>query len=192
MSNGSPFQVFTAGRSRYLQHAGSVYRYVSSRPSWISRAAAFAFLFVVVLPVAVLVLLAVLLAVSVFAVLALANALTLPLRDAVQRLFSGSSPDRSRRRRPRRIMMWSTNEAARKAAEQQANARYQRYGSPPGPRPAADGVDVDSGGGIGGTGGPTGGAASGGDRPESRSRGSTPSSDAEGRQNVTVRRPRGM
>jgi len=80
--------MFNTRGARYAEQAGSVYRYVAARPSWISRTAAFAFLIVVVLPVLVLVLLALLLAVSVFAVLALANAISLTLRQGLQRLFS--------------------------------------------------------------------------------------------------------
>ncbi len=73
MTNGQRafrFQVFNPGRER----VASGYRWATTRPSWVARAAALAFLVVVGLPILVLVIVALLAAAMVYGVLALADA----------------------------------------------------------------------------------------------------------------------
>ncbi|MHC4427695.1 MAG: hypothetical protein ACYS0D_03715 [Planctomycetota bacterium] len=80
------------GRERVMRG----YRWASSRPSWVARAAAVAFLIVVGLPILVLVLLAIVAAAVVFGVLAATDALLRAVRGP-RRVEDGRENVRVRR-----------------------------------------------------------------------------------------------
>lgn len=169
-----PFSSFSRRTSPYVHHAGSMYRYVASKPSWVSRIAAMVFLFIIVLPVLVLVLLAVLLAVTVFGVLAFANALAMPVRDAIRRLLGGGGRGQVSRGTPADAPVDARFTPAIDAWRAGSTPGSGGPGAPGGPEPAAD---------AGVAGSATRSAEEA--RNEARPAGDGPT-DAEGRRNVRV------